>query len=237
MKNGYVKVSNALIRDTQMAPSTKRVFIAMMAYCNRQGSLRKTYEELAELSNCSVATVYHAVQDLQERQLLQKVRTYREVYGLPGKGYASNIYKLNREAYAMDHFTLVPRSLLSKAISHSTFVVALYLFAAAGRDGRAFPSIRKLAKDACLAVSTVVLALTALRKCQEFIRLHCRRKSGSYACNTYLATTMVHPASLQLASKLQGNCIKNRVASQDFFRIGGAPINNNQRFITQITGV
>lgn len=85
----------------------------------------------------------------------------------------------------------------------------LYLYRCAGREGRAYPSIRHIAgirKD-CTKIpgcgvsrASVCRALAALEKLLVFIKLSCR--SVCHRCNSYLLTNMVKKGGLTVPHAL-----------------------------------
>lgn len=193
-KKGYTAVSNNMITDPALSPSIKRVYITLLAYSGRSRVVRKTVAELSRLSHCSIATVQNAITVLSERGLVRKVRGYRKHKQLRRKVYATNAYLL-ADPDLSGGYTLIPRALLAKGITHGTFLVALYLYMRSGRKGRSYPSLRRIAEELCLARSTVCLALTALRLCQVIYRNYCVKQDRTHACNSYYPTDWVRAVS------------------------------------------
>ncbi len=189
---GYFKLPNSIILDESLYYSSKRVLAAMLAYSSRHGMLRKTVQELAFLSHCSPDTVQHALADLEQRGCIRKIRTYRFSCAMRRKIYAANAYKLRRHVGA---FTLIPRSLFRANLTHAGFVVALHLYMCAGRKGRAFPSLRLIAKQLSMGKATVCRAVQALWKSQTVLRSRCVKKNRAYSCSSYFPTDWVRPGS------------------------------------------
>ena len=63
-RRSYFKVPNALIFDTTLSFATRRVGMIFFAYCNALGGCRKSYEAIAALAGCSVATAVKAVWEI-----------------------------------------------------------------------------------------------------------------------------------------------------------------------------
>lgn len=87
-RRSYFKVPNALIFDTTLSFATRRVGMIFFAYCNALGGCRKSYEAIAALAGCSVATAVKAVWELSEAGYLTVKHTKyhsgklgRTVYG------------------------------------------------------------------------------------------------------------------------------------------------------------
>ena len=194
-KNSYVAVPNTIITDPELYPSTKRVYVAMLAYKSRKGTLHKTVSQLAVRSHCSPSAVQQAIAELTSRGLVQRSRRYRYSAVLKRKIYASNTYTLAKRDLSTG-YTLIPRSLLTRELTHAAFLVALYLYMTAGRKGRAYPSLQHIADALYLAKSTVCVAIDALRLLQEFYRYHCRKENHAYSCNSYYPTGWVRNGSV-----------------------------------------
>ncbi len=90
----------------------------------------------------------------------------------------------------MQHFTMLPLDLLGYALTPAAFGVLLYLYRCAGREGRAFPSRRRIGRFLDMAKSTVGAALSALKNLGLFIRCRCLRRRGDYSMNSYHMTNM-----------------------------------------------
>ncbi len=188
----YFKLPNSVILDENLYYSSKRVLAAMLAYSSRHGMLRKTTAELAALSQCSPDTVRHALEELERRGYLRKIRTYRFSPSMRRKIYAANAYKL-RKKLLEGAYTLIPRRLLRANTTHAQFVVALHLYMSAGRKGRAFPSLRLIAKRLSMGKATVCRAVQALWRSQTVLRNRCRKGNRAYSCSTYYPTDWVRP--------------------------------------------
>lgn len=76
-KQNYLNMPNWIITDPMMYSSTKRVLGAMLKYSSRHGTVRKSLEQLAALSGCSVSTVQHALEELEARGIIRRIRCFR----------------------------------------------------------------------------------------------------------------------------------------------------------------
>ena len=103
--------------------------------------------------------------------------------------YASNRYLwLCREG----GYTLVSRDILAYDLTPAAFVTLLYLYRCAGRKGRAFPSLRRIAEvGLAMSKSTVCLALRALRRLQALVRHKCMTRRRCHASCSYYLTNFV----------------------------------------------
>lgn len=189
-KQSYAVMVNHIITDPQLYPSTKRVFFAMLCYCSRHNTLRKSVGELATLSGCSPATVQQALDQLQEFGYIHKIRCFRYSVSFSKPVYARNAYQIRRSKLA-GSYTMIPRCLLQLDVSHSAFVAAMYLYMTAGREGRSFASLRTAAKQTYLSKATICRALKALRAAQAFVRLFCIMANRAHGCNSYYPTDWV----------------------------------------------
>lgn len=209
-KQDYFAMPNDIITDPVMYPSTKRVLSAMLAYCSRHSTIRKSLEELALLSGCSAATVQKALAELETRGIIRRIRCFRYSRYLSRPVYAKNAYQIKRSKL-QGSYTLVPRELLTAKISHATFVVALYIYKAAGRTGRSWPSLRTAAKRTDLSKATICRALEALRKAQIIVRYFCIMANRAHSCNSYFPTSWVRA----------GHCKPSQITPEIFSVLGG----------------
>ena len=191
-KQSFAGMANHVITDPQLYPSTKRVFFAMLAHCSRHSTVRKSVKELATLSHCSPATVQQALEQLQERGFIHKIRCFRYSQTLSRPVYARNAYQIKRSKLT-GSYTLVPRELLKLDVTHSAFVAALYIYMKAGRQGRSYASLRTAAAQVGLSKATVCRAMQVLRQVQALTRLFCVMANKAFSCNSYFPTAWVRP--------------------------------------------
>lgn len=188
----YAPVPNRLIEDTCLRHSTKRVaYVMLLETRRRNGVIRISYSDLAAKSGCSVSTTQRAVQELIDYNYITKDRNFRYSLSLGRPVLTKNTYRVNP---CLGSYTLIPRSILAYAVSHSCFSVMLYLYRCAGREGRAYPSIRRMASHVAgcgASKASVCRALLLLKGLGFFIKLFCQRKRGDLSCNSYILTSMV----------------------------------------------
>lgn len=223
-KQSYVKTPNCIIVDDAMYSSTKRVLTAMLAYCSKKGTVRKSLEELAALSHCSTATVKRALAELGTRGIISKIRCFRFSDYLSRAVYAKNAYQINHSKL-QGGYTLVPRELLAAPVSHSTFVVAMYIYMTAGRRGRSWASLRTAAKRVDLSKATICRAMEALRAAQIIVRYFCIMANHAHSCNSYYPTAWV---------RHRPDCVRDRQAS--FFSLEGGLNFIKHKVINKIAG-
>lgn len=183
-KQGYAVMVNHVITDSQLYPSTKRLFFAMLCHCSRHNTVRKSVGELAALSGCSPATVQQALDQLQEFGYIHKIRCFRYSVSFSRPVYARNAYQIKRSKLT-GSYTMIPRSILQLDVTHSAFVAAMYIYMTAGREGRSFASLRTAAKQTYLSKATICRALKALRLAQAFVRYFCIMANRAHTCNNY----------------------------------------------------
>lgn len=195
-KQSYVVVPNWVITDPEMYPSTKRVMVALLAYSSRHSTVRKSLDQLAVLANCSPATVQRALDELQIRGIVHRIRCFRYSAFLSRPVYAKNAYQI-KKAKLSGSYTLVPRELLKANVSHATFCVALYIYMTAGRRGRSWASLRTAAKQMDLSKATICRAMKALRLAQVLVRYFCIKANRAHSCNSYYPTAWVRLGGLK----------------------------------------
>ena len=208
-------VPNNLITDTALSYTTKRVAFVLLLLAGRKGRyVTVSFSSLARLCKCSTTTAQKAVKELCAQGYLLKSNCYHFGEKQNHLIYASNLYLwLRREG----GYTLVSRDILAYDLTPAAFVTLLYLYRCAGRKGRAFPSLRRIAKvGLAMSKSTVCLALTALRLLQALVRHKCITQHRCHSSSSYYLTNFVFS--------------RNQLPSE------GSPKNDKPISINQITG-
>lgn len=183
-------VPNNLITDTTLSYTTKRVAFVLLLLSGRKGRyVTVSFAALSRLCKCSTTTAQKAVKELCAHGYLLKSNRYHFGEKQNHLIYASNLYLwLRREG----GYTLVSRNILAYDLTPATFVTLLYLYRCAGRKGRTFPSLRRIARIGLnMAKSTVCLALKALRLLQAVVRHKCVTRNHCYASSSYYLTNFV----------------------------------------------
>ena len=190
-------IPNELINDTKMQYTTKKVATVLLLLAGRKGrSITANFAQLAELTSFSTTTVQQAIRELICAGYITKSRNYRYSDALGRLVFTANTYTWHRR---IGGYTLVRKEILDYDLTPSAFANLLFLYRCAGREGRAFPSIRRIAgrlkivQAVCLdmAKSTVCVALKALRLTQAVVRHYCRTKKKCFSSNSYYMTNMV----------------------------------------------
>ena len=182
--------------------ATKRVGFVLLLLAGRKGRYVTTsFAALARLCKCSTTTIQKAVRELCAQGYLLKSNRYHFGEKQNRFVYASNRYLwLRREG----GYTLVSRDILAYDLPPAAFVTLLYLYRCAGRKGRAFPSLRRIAEIGLdMAKSTVCLALKAPRLLQAMVRHKCMTRNRCYASSSYYLTNFVFSRN-QLPSSVGG---------------------------------
>ena len=188
-------VPNNLITDTNLSYTTKRVAFVLLLLASRKGRyVTVSFTSLARLCKCSTTTAQKAVKELCAQGYLLKSNRYHFCEKQNHLIYASNHYLwLRREG----GYTLVSRDILAYDLTPAAFVTLLYLYRCAGRKGRAFPSLRRIAEIGLdMAKSTVCLALKALRLLQALVRHKCMTRRRCHASSSYYLTNFVFSRNL-----------------------------------------
>lgn len=208
-------VPNNLITDTNLSYTTKRVAFVLLLLSGRKGRyVTVSFAALARLCKCSATTAQKAVKELCAQGYLLKSNRYHFGEKQNHLIYASNRYLwLRREG----GYTLVSRDILAYDLTPAAFVTLLYLYRCAGRKGRAFPSLRRIAEvGLAMSKSTVCLALKALRLLQALVRHKCITQHRCNSSSSYYLTNFVFS--------------RNQLPSE------GGPKNDRPISINQITG-
>lgn len=230
----YIQIPNTLIDDTVMHYTSKVVY-TVLAYSQRKSGLIKlTVAELVERTGLCEATVLQALCELEAGGFICKKRNWRfsAVHG-NRLVFASNTYKLHLDL--SNGYTLISASLLTLELTPACFCVLLFLYRCAGRNGRAFPSIRYIAgtwrdktgKGLCMAKSTVLRALKHLAKLQLIEKRTCEAENGGLCDNSYYMTNMVlHHVSAVVCSIVHTNTPTAEIHHGGGFIFGEASLIN-----------
>ena len=183
-------VPNNLITDANLSYTTKRVAFVLLLLAGRKGRyVTVSFAALARLCKYSTTTAQKAVKELCAQGYLLKSNRYHFGEKQNHLIYASNRYLwLRREG----GYTLVSRDILAYDLTPASFVTLLYLYRGAGRKGRAFPPLRRIAEvGLAMSKSTVCLALKALRLLQALVRHKCITRHRRHSSSSYYLTNFV----------------------------------------------
>lgn len=196
-KKKYVVVPNDLIDDTVMHYTAKIIYIILAFARRKSGIIKLTISELVQQSGFCEATVLQAIKELEESSFIQKKRNWRFSFTLNRVVNTANTYKLRENI--TNGYTLISSEILAMELTPATFCVLLFLYRCAGKDGRAYPSIRyisgawkeKTGRGLFMGKSTVIRALKVLSKMQAIIKQYCQCQSGKLSANSYYMTASV----------------------------------------------
>lgn len=183
-------VPNNLITDPSLSYTTKRVAFVLLLLAGRKDRyVTVSFAVLSQLCKCSTTTVQKSIRELCAYGYLHKSNRYHFDTKHSQLIYASNLYLwLRREG----GYTLISRDILTYDLTPSAFVTLLYLYCCAGRKGRAFPSLRRIAKRGLgMAKATVCRAIKVLRKLQAVVRNKCVTRRRCHASSSYYLTDFV----------------------------------------------
>ena len=208
-------VPNDLITDNALSYTTKRVAFVLLLLAGRKGRyVTVSFAALARLCKCSTTTTQKAVKELCAQGYLLKSNRYHF-----GEKQSRFVYSSNRYLWVRREggYTLVRRDILAYDLTPAAFVTLLYLYRCAGRKGRAFPSLRRIAEvGLAMSKSTVCLSLKALRLLQALVRHKCITQHSCNSSSSYYLTNFVFSRNQLLFS-------------------GGGPKNDRPISINQIT--
>lgn len=183
-KTSTFKMPNALICDQALSLSSRKVGAVLYAYRNAFGVCKKSYEDIARLSDLSCGTVRKAVAELVAAGYISAVHTYRYHQGKQRIVFGKNAYCCT--LHFRGGYTLIPREVLrQRSITPGAFCICLYICMQAGKKRRAFPSISKISEAVGVARSTVCCALQQIRTLANFLVQLCRKANGAFCANSY----------------------------------------------------
>lgn len=216
-------IPNDLITDKSLHYTTKRIAAVLLLLSGRKGkSVKVTFKELSGLAHCSPTTAQQAVNELLNEGYIIKQNRYRFSADQGHLIYDANCYLWTRRSGG---YTMIRKEILEYTVTASAFCNLLFLYRCAGKSGRAFPSLRRLAGRLKLQApgslsmpkSTVCMALKALRKAQAVVRHLCATRRNCHAANSYYMTNMVF----------------SKEAQKSYYQ--GSPIIDKPNIINQIT--
>lgn len=235
-RRSYFKVPNALIFDTTLSFATRRVGMIFFAYCNALGGCRKSYEAIAALAGCSVATAVKAVWELSEAGYLTVKHTKYHSGKLGRTVYGKNTYTVDL-ALLKKGYTILDRAVLEQELTDSALIVLCAIIVCAGNSSRAFPSISALQKKTGAARSTVCAGLRLLKALKTLLVQLCIKKNQEHSRNSY------HICGVAEGNYAAASCDQH-IAASDACQapIEGFSLMGVVRFLankvkTQITGV
>lgn len=235
-RRSYFKVPNALIFDTTLSFATRRVGMIFFAYCNALGGCRKSYEAIAALAGCNVATAVKAVRELSEAGYLTVKHTKYHSGKLGRTVYGKNTYTVDL-ALLKKGYTILDRAVLEQELTDSALIVLCAIIVCAGNSSRAFPSISALQKKTGAARSTVCAGLRLLKALKTLLVQLCIKKNQEHSRNSY------HICGVAEGNYAAASCDQH-IAASDACQapIEGFSLMGVVRFLankvkTQITGV
>lgn len=181
---GYVVIPNWIEGDRTMYDSTKYVLCALLSRACGRSSVRVSQCELAEDTGFCPNTVRQALRHLQERGIIFVTHSYYYSHALQRVVRAKSRYHLRR-VQTPGGYTLLPRCVLMRKLTGTEFAAALHLYRLSGRKGRAYPSLRGLAKRIDHGKASICRAVRGLHMRQLITREPCEKRDQAYACNSY----------------------------------------------------
>lgn len=194
-RKGYIPVPNEIIRSRSLYPTDKVLLVAMMgAAYNRR--CRKSYDDLAELSGLSRRAVASSLIRLEVAGLISWKHTHYYNARLGQIVRSVNLYAIAKQVMETG-YALIPRTLLGRGLTPAACVAAMEVYAEAGREGRAYGSLRRMARTLDVAKSTVCRSLHQMRRYQVISYIRCLfAGKQNHACNSYYPVDFVRPGQL-----------------------------------------
>ncbi len=239
MKQRTFKIPNALIRDTRLSPTARKVGVVLYARTNALGYCHKSLTQIAEQSGCAVSTARTALRELSDAGWITSQKTFVWNAQVNRKVYGKTAYQIR--PLPQKGWTLIPRSFLARNVelNPSAFVVAIYLYVAADATRRAFPSIAKIADAVGLSARTVCRTLEKIRHMGEWFVMRCVSRMGDYAANSYHICTVISNAveekTSDLRTPLYTYIISPLSKKSKVFLHNGVMTNSANIVITQLT--
>ena len=149
----FAKIPVALF-GYDLSPSAYKVYCAMSCCTATDGRASVRMGRLAQICNLSRTTVDRCIRELIALELIEKKNQYKT-----DGTYRACLYQLSR----LDgRWIAVPCNSFTMQLPASAFVVYAAMLSFRGKNGRAFPSIRRLSIMVGLACGTVGAALKTL---------------------------------------------------------------------------
>lgn len=211
------KCPRCLICDVTLPLTARQIGAALYAYTSYNGIIKKSYREIGRITGRDTKTVKAAVDQLAAAGYIQIKHTTRW-----DEEHQMAVNDSNRYTLSMDFsagYALVPYSIFKyHELTPAAFVVALYIFLAAGaahgKERRAYPSIQKIMDAIGIGRSTVCRTLKALKELPMFLVQLCRKINGALTCNSYHIVNMNAAISQEQHSHHDGNGSADTAAVQ-----------------------
>lgn len=185
MKQSKFKAPNALIQDTRLSYSARRLGCVFFSFSNPMGICRKSYDRLATLAQCSRKTVIRGVKQLVKYGYISFHNTYHYDQKAGRAVYGKNCYCINAELLR-EGYTLISRDVFRYTLSDAFFTIFMAIFTCFGNSKRAWPSISMLEKMTGAARSTVCAGLLLLKELPILLVQHCLKKTRQFTSNSYI---------------------------------------------------
>lgn len=186
-----LRIPNLLL-DFPLSPNALKVYVYLLSCADAERTAIVRVSRIAERCHVCANTVRAAVGELGGLGLLEKQNRYNAEHH-----YIANAYKLacpGGKWFALDTTNN------SFALGGSTFMVYLYLLRCRGRNGKAFPSLRRIERAIGVCRAVVVKAIKQLAALGLLIKAALR--PGKHNLYTVLRTLFAK-ASLSSAKSVK----------------------------------
>ena len=184
-KQGSIKLSEKIATDKSLSKKTPQVALVLFNHLDKSGQCHMTQVVLAENAGVCVNTVRKAVRELEKAGYISidKTTRYSEKHNRVVRG--PNVYHCYIPAFG---FMFIPRRVLEHIqkgkVQGASVKVYLYI-CYRQNNGRAWPSLSKIAKETGLCRKTVCEAKKVLTESGLIHFLYCIKKNKAYSCNSY----------------------------------------------------
>lgn len=189
MRNSYFKAPNALIGDSTLSYTTRKVGMVFYAFSNALGGCRKSYKRIAALAGCSESKVFAAVRELSAAGYLSFSATKYYSEQVRRTVYGQNRYTVDL-ALLKQGYTIFNRAIFAQDLTDSAFILMCTVIVCAGNESRAWPSISELQRKTGAARSTVCAGLRLLKALKSLLVQLCMKKNRAHSKNSYHLCTV-----------------------------------------------
>ena len=121
MKQSKFTVPNALIQDTLLSYSARRLGCVFFSFSNALGVCNKSYDQLATLAHCSRKTAIRGVQQLVKAGYISFRNTYHYDENAGRVVYGKNSYAINT-TLLWEGYTIISRDVFHYDLSDAFFI-------------------------------------------------------------------------------------------------------------------
>ncbi|WP_101909075.1 helix-turn-helix domain-containing protein [Marasmitruncus massiliensis] len=172
----YFSIGNKLF-SFGLSPAEAIVFCAVRSFRNPLSFAVCCANTISNKTGLSVRTIYRALEDLQNKDLLCKAKRYRYDGSRAANGY--HVARVGGGQFKVE------RNIWKYKLDAASFLVYLYITKCINNHSReGFPSLRKMEKVLGLSRTTIIAKIRELHRLGVLRKYHQRHKQG-YHCNRH----------------------------------------------------